>query len=40
MNYSHSVGLHVGQETFVASLMFADEKELSEKSFDNIPEGI
>ena len=40
MNYSHFVGLDVGKKTFDASLMSADEKELSQKSFDNIPEGI
>ena len=34
------VGLDVGKKTFDASLMSADEKELSQKSFDNIPEGI
>ena len=28
------------KKTFDASLMSADEKELSQKSFDNIPEGI
>ena len=40
MNYSHFVGLDVGKKTFDASLMSADEKELSHKSFDNTPEGI
>jgi transposase len=35
MNYSHFVGLDVGKKTFDASLMSADEKELSHKSFDN-----
>ena len=40
MNYSQFVGLDVGKKTFDASLMSADEKELSQKSFDNIPEGI
>ena len=36
MNYSHFVGLDVGKKTFDASLMSADEKELSHKSFDLI----
>ena len=40
MNYSHFVGLNVEKNTFDASLMSADEKELSHKSFDNTPEGI
>ena len=40
MNYSHFVGLDVGKKTFDASLMSADEKELSHKSFDNTPTGI
>lgn len=40
MNYSHFVGLDVGKNTFDASLMSADEKELSHNSFDNTPEGI
>lgn len=40
MNYSHFVGLDVGKNTFDASLMSAEEKELSHKSFDNTPEGI
>lgn len=40
MNYSHFVGLDVGKKTFDASLISADEKELSHKSFDNTPEGI
>mgnify|MGYP002236739362 CR=1 FL=1 len=40
MNYSHFVGLDVGKKTFDASLMSADEKELSHKSFDNTSEGI
>lgn len=40
MNYSHFVGLDVGKKTFDASLMSANEKELSHKSFDNTPEGI
>ena len=39
MNYSHFVGLDVGKKTFDASLMSADEKELSHKSFDNTSEG-
>ena len=38
MNYSHFVGLDVGKKTFDASLMSADEKELSHKSFDNTPD--
>ncbi|MDC7159906.1 IS110 family transposase, partial [Parabacteroides johnsonii] len=33
-------GLDVGKKTFDASLMSADEKELSHKSFDNTSEGI
>ena len=40
MNYSYFVGLDVGKKTFDASLMSADEKELSHKSFENTPEGI
>ena len=40
MNYSHFVGLDVGKNTFDASLMSAEEKELSHKSFDNTQEGI
>lgn len=40
MNYSHFVGLDVGKNTFDASLMSSDEKELSHNSFDNTPEGI
>ena len=40
MNYSHFVGLDVGKKTFDASLMSADEKELSHKSFNNTPEGV
>ena len=40
MNYSHFVGLDVGKKTFDASLMSADEKELSHRSFDNTPEGV
>ena len=40
MNYSHFVGLDVGKKTFDASLMSADEKEFSHKSFDNTPTGI
>lgn len=40
MNYSHFVGLNVEKNTFDASLMSADEKELSHKSFDNTQEGI
>lgn len=40
MNYSHFVGLDVGKKTFDASLMSADQKELSHKSFDNTPTGI
>ncbi len=39
MNYSHFVGLDVGKKTFDASLMSADEKELSHKSFDNTQLG-
>ena len=39
MNYSHFVGLDVEKKTFDASLMSADEKELSHKSFDNIQLG-
>ena len=37
MNYS---GLDVGKNTFDASLMSADEKEVSHNSFDNTPGGI
>ena len=40
MNYSHFVGLDVGKNTFDASLMSADEKEVSHNSFDNTPWGI
>ena len=40
MNYSHFVGLDVGKNTFDASLMSSDEKELSHNSFDNTTEGI
>ena len=38
MNYSYFVGLDVGKKTFDASLMSADEKELSHKSFENTPD--
>ena len=40
MNYSHFVGLDIGRNTFDASLMSANEKELSHKSFYNTPAGI
>ena len=40
MNYSHFVGLDVGKNTFDASLMSADEKEVSHNSFDNTAGGI
>ena len=40
MNYSHFVGLDVGKKTFDASLMSADEKEVSHNSFDNTAGGI
>ncbi|BCI62504.1 IS110 family transposase [Coprobacter secundus] len=40
MNYSHFVGLDVGKNTFDASLMSADEKEVSHNSFDNTSGGI
>ena len=34
------VGFDVGKNTFDASLMSSDEKELFHNSFDNTPEGI
>jgi len=39
MNYCHFTNLDV-EKTFDASLISADEKELSHKSFDNTSEGI
>lgn len=40
MNYSHFVGLDVGKNTFDASIMSFDEKEVAHDSFANTFDGI